>query len=153
MNINEEKRNSDGGADAPAANPSQQELLELLQSSRTIAVVGLSDNPGRYSCIIAAYLKSKGYRIIPVNPKKTEILQEKCYPDLLAIPDPVDIVDIFRNTEALPGIVDEAIKIGAGAVWMQQGLSHSKAAQKARAAGMCVIQNLCIMVQHRKLLR
>ena len=153
MNINEEKRNSDGGADAPAANPSQQKLLELLQSSRTIAVVGLSDNPGRHSCIVAAYLKSKGYRIIPVNPNKTEILQEKCYPDLLAIPDTVDIVDIFRNTEALPVMVDEAIKIGAGAVWMQEGLSHSEAAQKARAAGICVIQNLCIMVQHQKLLR
>ncbi|NTW07313.1 MAG: CoA-binding protein, partial [Syntrophaceae bacterium] len=92
MKNNEEKTNSDGGSDASADNPSPKELLELLKSSRTIAVVGLSDKPDRYSHIVAAYLKSKGYRIIPVNPDKTEIMQEKCYPNLSSIPEPVDIV-------------------------------------------------------------
>jgi len=153
MQNNEAKINSDGGREAPEDNPSPKELLELLRSCRTIAVVGLSDNPGRDSHIVAAYLKSKGYRIIPVNPDKTEIMQEKCYPNLSSIPEPVDIVDIFRAVEAVPGIVDEAIGIKAGAVWMQLGLSHNESAQKARAAGICVVQNRCIMVQHEKLLR
>ncbi|MEN6487730.1 MAG: CoA-binding protein [Smithella sp.] len=152
MKNNEEKTNSDNRSDASADNPSPKELLELLKSSRTIAVVGLSDKPDRYSHIVAAYLKSKGYRIIPVNPDKTEIMQEKCYPNLSSIPEPVDIVDIFRAVEAIPGIVDEAIGIRAGAVWMQLGLSHNESAQKARAAGICVVQNRCLMVQHEKLL-
>ena len=153
MKNNEEKINSDNGSDAPADNPSSKELLELLKSSRTIAVVGLSDNPERYSHIVAAYLKSRGYRIIPVNPKKDEIMQEKCYPNLSLVTENVDIVDIFRNAKAIPAIVDEAIKIRAGAVWMQLGLSHNEAAQKARAAGIFVVQNQCLMVQHEKLLK
>lgn len=152
MSNNEEKINSDGGGNAPD-NPSPQELQELLRSSRNIAVVGLSDNPERYSYIVAAYLKSRGYRIIPVNPKKDEIMQEKCYPNLSLVTENVDIVNIFRNAKAIPAIVDEAIKIRAGAVWMQLGLSHNEAAQKARAAGIFVVQNQCLMVQHEKLLK
>ena len=152
MKSDEEKKDSHSGNDAPEENPRREEILTLLKNCRTIAVVGLSDNPDRYSHKVASYLKAKGYRIIPVNPVKTEIMREKCYPDLSSIPEQIDIVDIFRAEEAIPGIVDEAIRIKAGAIWMQLGLSHNQSAKKARAAGICVVQNRCLMVQHERLL-
>ncbi|OPY15436.1 MAG: hypothetical protein A4E66_00085 [Syntrophus sp. PtaB.Bin001] len=133
-------------------NPPEEEVLAILKGCRTIAVVGLSDRPDRDSYRVASYLKGKGYRIIPVNPVKSEIMGEKCYPDLSSITEPVDIVDIFRAVEAVPGIVEEAIGIKAGAVWMQLGLTHDEAAAKARSAGLCVVQSRCLMVEHKKLI-
>jgi predicted CoA-binding protein len=133
-------------------NPREEEVLAMFKEGRTIAVVGLSDRPERDSHRVASYLKGKGYRIIPVNPAKNEIMGEKCYPDLLSIPEPVDIVNIFRAVEAIPGIVDEALKIGAKAIWMQRGLAHSESARKAQNAGVCVVQSRCIMVDHKRLL-
>ena len=144
--------NSDTRCEMPDGNPPGEEVLAALREARTIAVVGLSDRPERDSYRVAAYLQTKGYRIIPVNPVKTEILGETCYPDLASIPEPVDIVNIFRAVEAIPGIVDEALLVGAKAVWMQLGLAHNASAKKARAAGVCVVQSRCLMVEHKKLL-
>jgi uncharacterized protein len=152
MKSDEEKANSYKGSDVPDSNPPGEEMLAILKGCRTIAVVGLSDRPERESHKVAAYLKEKGYRIIPVNPAKAEIMGEKCYPDLSAIPEQVDIVDIFRDVEAIPGIVEEAIGIKAGVVWMQLGLAHNESARKARLAGIPVVQSRCLMVEHKKLL-
>jgi len=125
-------------------------ITEILKSSRTIAVVGLSNRKFRPSYGVAEYLKSAGYRVIPVNPRATEILGEKCYPQLEDIPEKVDIVDIFRRSEFVPEIVDAAIAIGARAVWMQEGVIHADAAEKARQAGLVVAMNLCILKEHAK---
>lgn len=152
MDNKEEKVNSHKVDETPDSNPPREEILSILNGCKTIAVVGLSDRPDRDSYRVASYLKKKGYRIIPVNPVKTEIMGEKCYPDLSAIPEPVDIVNIFRGVEAIPGIVEEAIGIKAGAVWMQVGLVHNESAKKARQAGICVVQSRCLMVEHHKLL-
>ena len=129
------------------------ELRDVLGRARTIAVVGLSDKPERDSNEVARYLKSQGYRIVPVNPMLTEVLGEKAYPSLSAIPREVsiDIVDVFRRSEQVPPVVDEAIARGDKVVWMQLGVEHADAAAKARAAGLIVFENLCIMVQHRRL--
>jgi predicted CoA-binding protein len=115
--------------------------------------VGLSDKPERESYQVAKYLKENGFEIIPVNPGKPEILGERSYPDLASIPSDVDIVDIFRNIEAVPGIVEETIRIKSKVVWMQLGLSHNKSAQKARDAGMVAVQSKCIKVEHARLMR
>ncbi|MDD5343659.1 MAG: CoA-binding protein [Smithella sp.] len=133
----------------PEANPRDEEIAPLLKNARTIAIVGLSDKPTRDSHSVALYLMEKGYRIIPVNPSCPEILGEKSYPDLLSIKDKVDI---FRKTEFIPEIIEEAIQIKAGAVWMQLGLSHYQAAKKARKAGLMVIQAKCIKIDHAILL-
>lgn len=135
----------------PDANLQSGEIKEILNSAKTIAVVGLSDNPERDSFRVAKYLRENGYHIIPVNPGKTEILGEKCYPDLASVPEKIDVVDIFRTVEAIPGIVDEAIQIGAKAVWMQLGLAHHVSAEKARAAGLKVVQAKCIKIEHSRL--
>ncbi|KQC06330.1 MAG: CoA-binding protein [Smithella sp. SDB] len=132
--------------------PRDEEVTLLLKKARTIAIVGLSDTPTRDSHSVALYMMEKGYKIIPVNPKCSEILGEKSYPDLLSIPDKVDIVDIFRKTEFIAEIVDEAIKIKAGAVWMQLDLYHEQAARKAREAGLTVIESKCIKIEHAVLL-
>ena len=137
--------------EVPDYNPPGEEIGELIKNGRTIAVVGLSDRPDRDSYRVAAYMQSRGYRIITVNPHKQEILGEKCHPDLTTISEDVDIVDIFRSVEAIPGIVEEAIKIKAKAVWMQRGLAHHEAAAKARAAGLAVVQSRCLMVEHKRL--
>jgi len=132
---------------------SDPELREILGRARTIAVVGLSDKPERDSNEIARYLQSQGYRVVPVNPMLTVILGEKAYPSLAAIPPDVkvDIVDVFRRSDQVPPIVDEAIARGDRVIWMQLGVEHPEAAAKARAAGITVLENLCIMVQHRRL--
>ena len=129
------------------------ELREVLAHARTIAVVGLSDKPERDSNEVARYLQSQGYRIVPVNPMLTEVLGEKSYPSLSAIPPDVrvDIVDVFRRSDQVPPVVDEAIARGAPTVWMQLGVENAVAAAKARAAGLSVLENSCIMVQHRRL--
>jgi len=127
-------------------------MQEILQSVKTIASVGLSSNPEKESYGIVLYLKDQGYRIIPVNPTASEILDEKAYPDLTSIPEKVDLVQVFRKPEDVPPVVDEAIKIGAQAIWMQEGISNEEAAQRARAAGMKVVMNACMRVAHRQLI-
>jgi predicted CoA-binding protein len=124
---------------------------QLLKSAKTIAVVGLSSRRTRPSYGVAQYLQSAGYRIIPVNPAETEVLGEKACATLDEIPEPVDIVDIFRKPEFVPDIVDAAIRIGAKCVWMQEGITHEEAAKKARAAGLEVVMDRCILKEHRQM--
>ena len=126
-------------------------IPELLKSSHTIAVVGLSPNPMRPSNGVAEYLKRAGYHIIPVNPNESEVLGEKCYPSLEAIPEKIDMVDIFRRPEYVPEIVESAIRVGAKAVWMQEGVIHEAAAKRARKAGLEVVMDRCTLKEHRKL--
>lgn len=125
---------------------------EILKKYRTIAVVGLSNDPARASLSVAKYLQDHGYRIIPVNPDETEVLGEKAYPDLESVPEPVEIVDLFKRSEQVPPFVDAAVKIGAKVVWMQSGISNPEAAAKARAAGLEVIEDTCIRSAHRRLM-
>jgi len=124
---------------------------EILNSSRVVAVVGLSPKPDRPSYNVASYLKENGYKIIPVNPHTKEILGEICFPELSSIPEPVDVVDIFRRSEEVPAIVEEAIKIGAKVVWMQEGVINEEAAARAREAGLLVVMDRCMLKEHRKL--
>ena len=124
---------------------------EILNSSRVVAVVGLSPNPDRPSYGVASYLKEQGYRIIPVNPQVREILGEGCYPELASIPEPVDVVDIFRRSEDVPAIVEEAIRIEVKAVWMQEGVVNEEAAARARKAGLIVVMDKCMLKEHQKL--
>jgi predicted CoA-binding protein len=123
----------------------------VLRSCRTIAVVGLSGRRFRPSYGVAEYLQKAGYRIIPVNPRESQILGEKCYPDLESIPEAVDIVNIFRRPEFVPAIVEAAIRKGAKAIWMQEGVVHEEAARQAEAAGLAVIMDRCILKDHRRL--
>lgn len=125
------------------------EILEILKQTKTIAVVGLSSNPDKPSHGVALYLQKSGFRVIPVNPNEPEVLGEKSYPTLRDIPEPIDLVDIFRRPEAVPEIVDDAIAIGAKAVWMQLGITSELAATKARNAGLQVVQDHCLAVEHR----
>lgn len=124
---------------------------ELLRGARTIAVVGLSNKRYRPSYGVSRYLQQQGYRIIPVNPEEAEVLGEKSYARLEDVPEHIDIVDVFRRSEYVPDIVDSAISIGAGAVWMQEGVSHEKAAEKARQAGLTVVMDRCILKEHSRL--
>jgi uncharacterized protein len=124
----------------------------LLRNAKTIAVVGLSSRRSRPSYGVSEYMQSRGYRIIPVNPNETEILGEKVWASLEEIPERVDIVDIFRRPECVPEIVDAAIRIGAKGIWMQEGVVHEEAAGKARAAGLEVVMDRCILKEHRKML-
>jgi predicted CoA-binding protein len=126
-------------------------ITEILDHARTIAVVGLSGKRYRPSYGVAEYLKKSGYRIVPVNPNEKEVLGEKSYPDLDAIPFDIDIVDVFRRSEHVPEIVEAAIRIHAKAVWMQEGVSHSAAARRAEEAGLAVIEDRCILKDHRRL--
>lgn len=126
---------------------------EILKTSRTIAIVGLSNRQHRPSYGVAQYLQSVGYRIIPVNPNETEILGEKSYARLEDVPERVDIVDIFRRSEFVPPIVESAIRIGARGVWMQEGVIHAEAAERARSAGLFVIMDTCILKEHIKRFR
>lgn len=126
-------------------------LKAILQKYRVVAVVGLSPKPERPSYQVAKYLKDHGYRIVPVNPGQKEILGEKCYASLKDIPFPVEIVDIFRNVEAIPGIVEEAIAVGAKVVWMQLGLTEPNAARRAKEAGLAVVMDHCMKVEHARL--
>lgn len=132
---------------------SDEQLRTILSSARTIAVVGLSDKPERDSYTVAEYLQKKGYRIVPVNPMVPEVLGERSYPSLSAIPSEtrVDIVDIFRRPEQVPPVVDEALARGKPVIWMQLGVEHAEAAAKARAAGITVLENRCIRVDHQRL--
>jgi predicted CoA-binding protein len=124
---------------------------EILNSSRVVAMVGLSAKPDRPSYNVANHLKENGYKIIPVNPGIREVLREPSYPDLSSIPEPVDVVDIFRRSEEVPAIVEEAIKIGAKAVWMQEGVINEEAAVRAREAGLLAVMDKCMLKEYQKL--
>ncbi len=125
-------------------------ITELLNTAKTIAVVGLADSPLRPSYGVSHYMRSQGYRIIPVNPNITEWEGEKAYASLLDVPDKVDIVNIFRRPEFVPEVVEQAIQIKAPAIWMQEGVIHAAAANKAQQAGIFVVMDLCILKEHRR---
>lgn len=135
----------------PEKNVTEQEVAEILRHSKTVAVVGISHKEARDSHKVAKYLQEHGYQVIPVNPKYREVIGETCYPDLKSVPQHIDVVDIFRNIEAIPAIVDEAIAVQAGTVWMQLGLAHNEAAEKARCAGLTVVMNKCMKIEHQRL--
>ncbi|OGO07283.1 MAG: CoA-binding protein [Chloroflexi bacterium RBG_13_57_8] len=124
---------------------------DILKNSHTVAIVGLSSNPERPSYIVGQYLKEHGYKVVPVNPTEKTILRLKSYPDLHSIPFKVDVVDIFRKPGDVPPIVRDAIKIGAKAVWMQEGIKNEEASAAARKAGLKVVQNKCMRKQHIRL--
>ncbi len=128
-------------------------LKTILKASKTIAVVGASPKPWRDSGSIAQFLMKKGYRVFPVNPNYQEVLGEVCYPDLQSVPEKIDIVDVFRKSEAVDDIVSEAIKVGAKVVWMQLDVVNPEATQRAEQAGLLVIMDRCIAVDHRRLIR
>jgi predicted CoA-binding protein len=125
-------------------------IAKVLSESKTIAIVGLSSNPSKPSYDVANYLQGQGFKIIPVNPALTEALGEKAYPDVLSIPGSVDVVDIFRNPDAVPAIVEQAIAKKAKVVWMQPGAENTQAAERARQAGLEVIVGVCMMREHRE---
>ncbi len=126
-------------------------VAEILQSAKTIAVVGLSSKRFRPSYGVAEYMQRAGYRIIPVNPEETAVLGEKSYPDLDSVPDEIDIVDIFRRSEFVPDIVEAAIRKGAKVVWMQEDVIHEDAGRRAEEAGLDVVMDRCILKDHRRL--
>jgi predicted CoA-binding protein len=136
----------------PAATPpvNDPQAIRVLLNVRTIAVVGLSDHPGRPSYDVARYMQGQGYRIIPVNPNIRESLRQPAYPSLRDVPEPVELVDIFRRSEYVADIVDQAIAIGAKGVWMQVGVIDQAAAEKARAAGLLVVMDRCLKVEHSR---
>lgn len=128
----------------------KQPMEKIMAEAKTIAVVGFSSKPAKAGYYVPAYLKEQGYRIIPVNPNLSEGLGETAVPTLSAIAEPVDLVLIFQRSENVPPFVDEAIEIGAKAVWMQLGIANESAAAKARAAGLDVVQDACLLVEHRR---
>ena len=131
----------------------EKRIVTLLREAKTIAVVGLSSKSWRSSYGIAQYLQKHGYRVIPVNPMENEVLGEKSYASLKDIPEHVDVVNVFRRSEFVPEIADDAIEIGAGALWLQLGVVHEEAARKAAAAGLTVVMDRCISVDHSLLVR
>lgn len=132
-----------------ASSPRSDAMAELLRRSKTIAVVGLSCNPLRPSHGVSAYMQTHGYRIIPVNPRIQECLGEKAYGSLLDVRERIDIANIFRRSEFVEGIVDQAIQLKIPAIWMQEGVIHERAAEKAREAGIFVVMDRCILKEHR----
>jgi uncharacterized protein len=125
-------------------------ISEILKTYKTIAVVGLSSNPARPSHGVARYIKDAGYRIIPVNPNEREVLGEKAYARVEDVPENVEIVDIFRKAQDVPPVVDGAIRAGAKVVWMQLGIENEAAGERARAAGIVVVMDACILVEHKR---
>ena len=132
-------------------NPPSEEIKQILKNSRKIAIVGLSPKEERDSHRVAKYLIEEGYEIVPVNPGQKEILGETCFKTLKDIPFKVDLVDLFLNPERVPPVVDQAIEIGAPVLWMQIGVIHNEAAQKAREAGLAVVMDRCMMREHKRL--
>ncbi|MCZ7646695.1 MAG: CoA-binding protein [Planctomycetota bacterium] len=134
----------------PRKNASSDEIRAILKNHRIIAVVGLSDKPDRPSFGVSAYMQKHGYRIIPVNPMlKGPVLGEASYAKLAEVREPIEVVNIFRKPDEVPAIVDEAIAKGAKVIWMQEGIVHNEAAEKARAAGLQVVMNKCLLKEHR----
>ncbi len=127
-------------------------IKKILQEARTIAVVGASEKPWRDSYSIMQYLKRKGYVVYPVNPKYREIDGDQCYPNLASIPAAIDIVDVFRRPSEVPGVVQEAVAVGAKTLWLQLGVVHEQAAAEAERAGLHVIMDRCIAIEHRQLI-
>lgn len=132
------------------ASRSADPINDILGTSKTIAVVGLSSNRLRPSYGVAAYLQSAGYKIIPINPNESEVLGQKSYARLEDVPERIDIVDVFRRPEHVPAVADSAVAIGAKVLWMQQGITNSAAAEKAHAAGLTVVEDACLFVEHKK---
>jgi predicted CoA-binding protein len=128
-----------------------ERIADLLKQSKTIAVVGLTNNPLRPSFGVSSYMQSRGYRIIPVNPNVRNSLGEKAYASLMDVPEKIDIVNIFRRPEAVPEVVDEAIQLNVPAIWMQEGVVHEAAAEKARKAGIFVVMDRCILKEHLRI--
>lgn len=135
----------------PVSSNSDEELRQILESARTVAVVGITDRRERPAYSVPAYLKAHGYRIIPVNPNKSEVLGEKAYPDLSSVPEPIDVVQIFRRSEAVPPIVTEAIQVGAKVIWMQEGIINEEASAVAGAEGLQVVMDKCMRAVHKRL--
>jgi uncharacterized protein len=133
--------------DAP---PSADPIFDILTKYKTIAVVGLSSNPMRPSHGVTEYMQSSGYHIIPVNPNEREVLGEPSYASLDDVPEKIEIVDVFRRPEDVPPVVDAAIRAGAKVIWMQLGIANEAAARKAQAAGLTVVMDACILVEHKK---
>jgi uncharacterized protein len=131
---------------APSADP----IFDILTKYKRIAVVGLSSDPARPSYGVSEYMQSAGYQIVPVNPKETDVLGEPSYASLEEVPQKIEIVDIFRRAEEVPPVVDAAIRAGAKVVWMQQGIVNEAAAEKARAAGIIVVMDACLLIEHKK---
>jgi predicted CoA-binding protein len=135
----------------PYTEPDIPSLRRILKENRVIAMVGISAHWYRPSYFAAKYLQEHGYRVIPVNPSYPEVLGEKCYPSLKAIPEPVDVVDCFRKSEEIPAIAADAIAIGAKVLWLQIGVINEAAAERARAAGLDVVMNRCMKIEHARL--
>lgn len=131
--------------------PGDPELRAILGDARTIAVVGLSSDPTRYSNDVASYLQGHGYRIIPVNPTETEVLGEKAYPSLLEVPEKIDAVDVFRRAEETPEVARQAVKVGAKVLWLQNDIVNEEARRIAEEAGLQVIMGVCMKTTHRRL--
>ncbi|MDG0812290.1 CoA-binding protein [Cohnella rhizosphaerae] len=136
----------------PFENPGRDEIKRILLETKNIAVVGLSGDPDKTSHMVSAAMQAKGYRIIPVNPKETEILGEKCYKSLADIPDPIDIVNVFRRPEHTPEVAAEAVAVGAKVLWLQLGIANEEAAAIAANGGLTVIMDRCIKVEDSILL-
>jgi uncharacterized protein len=132
------------------ANSGGDLIADILSKYKTIAVVGLSSNPMRPSHEVSEYMQRAGYRIIPVNPNETEVLGERSYARLEDVPEGVDVVNVFRRPEEVPPVVESAIRVGAKVVWMQLGIENEEAAEKARAAGLTVVEDACILIEHRR---
>jgi predicted CoA-binding protein len=132
--------------------PEPEHIRELLRAARVIAVVGLSSKRSRPSYGVSQYMQRAGYRVIPVNPNETEVLGERAYPDVEAVDGKIDIVNVFRRSEFVPEIVEQAIRVGASVVWMQEGVVHEQAAARAREAGLTVVMDRCILKEHSRLL-
>jgi predicted CoA-binding protein len=135
----------------PHSNPTDAALTTLLTNATTIAIVGASSNPDKTSHGIMQKLQKAGYRVIPVNPRETEILGERSYPSLIDVPERIDIVDVFRRAEDTPAIADDAVKIGAKALWLQTGIASEEAAARAEAGGLTVVMDACIGATHAML--
>ena len=128
-------------------------IERILREARTVAVVGLSPRPERPSYGVASYLQQQGYRIIPVNPTVDQVLGERSYPDLKSVPERIDVVDIFRRSEEVPAVVEDAIQVGARVIWMQEGVINEAAAARAREAGLEVVMDRCMLKEHQRLPR
>jgi len=135
----------------PRENATTEEIKAILLAAKTIAVVGISADESKDSFMVAEYMQKHGYKIIPINPKYSEILGEKCYPDLKSVQESIDIVNIFRKPDAIAQIADEAIEINAKTIWMQLGLANNAAAEKARQKGLTVVMNKCLKIEHRNI--
>jgi uncharacterized protein len=131
---------------------SDEMMKEILESAKTVASVGISGNPDKVSNGVGEFLLDRGYNLIPVNPTTDEILGRKSYPDLSSVPEKIDVVQVFRRPEDVPPVVDEAIKVGAKAVWMQEGIVNEEAAQKAREAGLQVVMDACMRASYKRLI-